>query len=769
MGCGPPANLASHRRAKLPVTNFDLHLLGWHDFQNLCHTVAREVLGQTVMGFVDTNDAGRDGAFYGSWEPAGQESYEGHFVIQAKHTSVPTTSLTPSLIVDELDKVQRLVAEGRCDIYVLMSNARLTGESELAIRNALASRGVKQTLILGASWFNQMISENSRLRMLVPRLYGLGDLTHILDERAYQQASAVLHSMRTDLAKLVRTESYERAAAALEEHGFVLLSGAPMTGKTTIAAELALAAADAFNTRVVTLEDASELADRWNPNERQFFWLDDAFGATQLNSHLASSWQRATPRVKAAIAAGSKFVLTTREYVLRSAWPHLKPGSFPLLEGARVIVDVAHLTTRERRQILYNHLKHGGHDRQYLELLRPHLDTLVSRPGFTPELARRLADPMFTRNMPGPTAASLERFFEQPREMLEAIFQGLNEDGVAALGLIFLGRGWLPSPIQPDDRGLELMERLGASLGGVTQALGALDGSLVSLITRDSVQGWAFAHPTMSDGYTALLRNPELLHLLIDRFSTDALLNQTTCGDVGIENALVIPPHLWPAVMDRLYEPYSGEDAWRHRWRRESYLTRQCVAEFQIAYLERFPDILQSLSEPGLMLEADPQNDFVVALHRNGVLPENVRAQFARRLIDYCIEGVDAAVLWSASLRSLLTGEEASILRQRLRAEVFEHPQNAVREFVSPYDGRDDPGEFSASLDDFADALRREFPGDEQAARAAERIRSMRWEWVTEQGDTSAMDDRSDDSYRAGAGAFVPSSTERSVFDDLVP
>ena len=750
------------------MTSFDLHLLGWHDFQNLCHTVTREVLGQTVAGFVSTNDAGRDGALYGSWEPTGQESYQGHFVIQAKHTSVPTTSLTPSLIADELDKVKRLVDEGRCDVYVLMSNARLTGESELAITKALASRGVQQTLILGATWFNQTISENSRLRMLVPRLYGLGDLTQILDERAYQQASAVLDSMRTDLAKLVRTKSYERAAAALEEHGFVLLSGAPMTGKTTIAAELALAAADAFDTHVVALEDASDLADRWNPNERQFFWLDDAFGATQLNWHLASSWQRATPRVRAAIATGSKFVLTTREYVLRSAWPHLKPGSFPLLEGARVIVDVADLTPEERQQILYNHLKHGGQDSRYLELLRPHLDTLASHRGFAPELARRLADPMFTRNMRWPTASSLERFLEQPREMLEAVFQGLDEDSVAALGLIFLGRGWLPSPIQPDERGLELMERLGASLGGVTQALGALDGSLVSLITRDAVQGWAFAHPTMSDAYAALLRNPELLHLLIDGFSIDALVNQTTCGDVGIENALVIPPQLWPAVMDRLHEPYSGKDAWRHRSRRETYLTRQCVAEFQIAYLERFPDILQSLGEPGLMLDADPQNDFVAALHRSGALPENVREQFAARLINYCVEGIDAGVLWLRDLRSLLTAEEEGVLRQRLRSEVFEHPHRAVHDFLSPYDGRDDPEYFSAPLEDFADALEREFPGDGQAARASERIRTMRGEWLAEQSEPLDEDDRPDDSYRAGASSFVSSSTERSVFDDLV-
>ena len=98
--------------------------------------------------------------------------------------------------------------------------------------------------------------------MLVPRLYGLGDLTQILDQRAYQQARAVLDSMRTDLAKLVRTTTYQGAADALDGFGFVLLTGAPATGKTTLAGELALAAADAFDTRVITLEDAAQFPDR---------------------------------------------------------------------------------------------------------------------------------------------------------------------------------------------------------------------------------------------------------------------------------------------------------------------------------------------------------------------------------------------------------------------------------------------------------------------------------------------------------------------------
>ncbi|MXY35181.1 MAG: hypothetical protein F4052_08705 [Dehalococcoidia bacterium] len=751
------------------MVSFDLHLLGWRDFQQLCHTVTREVLGQTVVSFLDSNDAGRDGAFFGRWRPSDGESYEGNFVIQAKHTALPNKSLTLSLIADELEKAERLVESGLCDVYVLMSNAKLTGESERKIRDAFISRGVKQVLILGDSWFNQTISESGRLRMLVPRLYGLGDLTQILDERAYGQAAAVLDSMRTDLAKLVRTETYERAAQALDEHGFVLLSGAPMTGKTTIAAELALAAADHFQTRVVALQDAAELPERWNPNENQFFWLDDAFGATQLNQYLASSWQRVTPRVKAAIDSGSKFVLTTRDYVLRSAWPHLKPGAFPLLEGARVVVDVADLTPRERQQILYNHLKHGRQDTQFLTQLQPHLDGLASHAGFRPELARRLAEPTFTASMGQPTAPKLERFFEQPLEMLEAIFRGLDTDSQAALGLLFLSQGWLSSPIKPDDRGAELMSRLGASLGGVTRALGALSGSLVTVVTRDSDQGYEFAHPTMADAYARLLREPEFLHLLIGGFTIDALLNQTTCGDMGVENALVIPQHLWPVVMERLGEPDRGPQAWRRRVRREHYLAYQCVADFQLAYFERCPDLLDSLAEPGLMLESDPHNAFVATLHRNGVLPEAARRRFASRLIEFCIEGTDPAVLWASTLRALLNDDEERVLLHRLREEVISDPRNVVKEFTSQHSDSEDPEDFSFPLDQLADALERELPGNVDASAAAARMRDLRMEWVASHKPHRPADATPTETYKAEPSISVPVSTERSVFDDLVP
>lgn len=130
--------------------------------------------------------------------------------------------------------MRKLVADGLCDVYVLMTNAGVSGKQEAQIRSELIGAGAKHVLIYGPTWIEDQIKENTRLRMLVPRVYGLGDLSQILDERAYAQARAVLESLREDLSKVVITDSYRKAVKALDEHGFVLLIGEPAAGKTTM-------------------------------------------------------------------------------------------------------------------------------------------------------------------------------------------------------------------------------------------------------------------------------------------------------------------------------------------------------------------------------------------------------------------------------------------------------------------------------------------------------------------------------------------------------
>ena len=159
---------------------YDLHNLGWHSFQQLCLTIAREIFGQTVESFLDSSDAGRDGAFTGTWRPSQGEALNGRFVIQCKFTSKHDKNLRRSDLKDEVQKTKRLVLGGRCDCYILMTNAGLSGPIAEDIEKIFKGAGVKQVALFGYTWICQTIQGNKRLRMLVPRLYGLGDLSQIL-------------------------------------------------------------------------------------------------------------------------------------------------------------------------------------------------------------------------------------------------------------------------------------------------------------------------------------------------------------------------------------------------------------------------------------------------------------------------------------------------------------------------------------------------------------------------------------------------------------
>lgn len=367
------------------------------------------MLGQTVQSFLDSRDAGRDGAFAGTWQRQESETLTGEFVIQCKFTGKIGHSLLLSELDDEFDKVKRPAQKGLCDIYILLTNAGVSGVREEEVRQLFREAGAKEVLVLGESWISSQIRENKRLRMLVPRVYGLGDLSQILDERAYAQGRVVLELMREDLAKVVVTDAYNRAAASLDKHSFVLLVGEAAAGKTTIASLLAIAAVDQWNASMLKLDDPAKVVEHWNPEEpSQFFWIDDAFGVTQYEEFLVHGWNHALPQVKTMLRSGAKIVMTSRDYIYNRARKDLKEGAFPLIRESQVVIDVQQLTPGEKCQILYNHLKLGQQPRPFRTDIKPYLEQVSLHPRFIPETARRLSDPLFTPRivyrqiLPGP-------------------------------------------------------------------------------------------------------------------------------------------------------------------------------------------------------------------------------------------------------------------------------------------------------------------------------------------------------------------------------
>jgi hypothetical protein len=309
---------------------FDLHVLGWKAFEDLVGCIFGDILGQAVQVFAEGADGGRDAAFRGRWTGTNADvALSGSFCIQCKHTSKPAQRLSMKTVEDELKKVKRLTEKGLCDNYILVTNHQLpAGVSEKA-EEAIVSSGAKVARVFGTEWISKVISESPRLRRLVPRLYGLGDLTQIITHQAYRQAREVLDSIAPDLACFVPTAAYRKCAGGLREHGFVLLLGEPASGKTMIANLMALSAADEWGIETIMISSPGDFSKLWDPDDPgQFLWVDDAFGVTQYDANRVSEWNQLLPKIKAAIRTGARVVFTSRDYIFAAAKQDLKTGDF---------------------------------------------------------------------------------------------------------------------------------------------------------------------------------------------------------------------------------------------------------------------------------------------------------------------------------------------------------------------------------------------------------------------------------------------------------
>lgn len=753
-------------RVQAAEVAYELHSLGWKAFQQLCVTIISEVWGQTVQPFFDSHDGGRDGAFHGSWSPKPGEAFHGSFTVQCKFTSQPSKTLKFSELSDELEKAKRLAARGLADNYFLFTNARLTGTADERVQAAFkAIPGIQQFATYGADRIAGFIRESPRLRMLVPRVYGLGDLSQILDERAYAQAVELLSALGDDLGKFVITDAYQKSAKALVDHGFVILLGEPACGKSTIAAALAVGALDEWSCSTIKVRDADDFVRHSNPNEpKQFFWVDDAFGATQIDWQTTVGWNRAFPHVQAAIRRGAKVVFTSRDYIYRSAQSILKRSALPVIHDSQVVIQVEKISKEEKEQILYNHIRLGTQAPSFKTSVKPFLPFVSDHPGFSPEIARRLGNPAFTQQLKVSKAGLLE-FVARPMELLKEVIQTLDATSRSAIAVVFMRGGFLPSPVSTTSEEENAIRLLGGSASGVRNALNALDGSLLLLVKQDGEYSWRLKHPTIRDAFAALIaENRELLDIYLAGTPVRQLFQEVSSGDVGLEGVKVIVPAdryelFWTRIEEYLAQARADTDSVKR------FFSSRCDRNFLTGFISRNPGFIPSLKVKSY-LGVISDVDLIVRLHTLELLPEEVRTQHVAAIRALAIETPDPDFLRD-QIRPLFSAHEFDDILEDVRSlllpNLFEH----IDRWQDNHDGEEDPEShfylLENALKDYRAALGSDTASveliDAGLLKIGEAIEELRAELPAEPDEES-------DYFRDAAGDRAEEES-RSVFDDV--
>lgn len=744
---------------------YELHTLGWKAFQSLCVTIVGEIWGQSIQSFFDSKDGGRDGAFYGRITLKTEEILEGSFTVQCKFTSKPDKLLNLSSLRDELTKAKRLAAKGLATNYFLFTNHSLTGAQDERLQQAfLAIPGIKHFAAYGRERISQMIRESSRLRMLVPRIYGLGDLSQILDERAYAQAKEVLSSLGEDLAKFVLTDAYRRSAKAIVDHGFVLLLGEPASGKSMIAAALAVGALDEWGCFTLKCRDAHEFIKHYNPHEpKQFFWVDDAFGATQFDWSSAAAWNGVFPAMHAAIRKGARVLFTSRDYIYKSARQHLKESAFPRLRESKVVIHVEDLTKEEREQILYNHVRFGDQTKEFKNKAKPFLAKIAAHPRFKPEIARRLGTQLFTSKLVL-SESGITDFVENPVELLCEIIRTLDPASLAAIALVFMADGFLSSPIEVDEDTSKTIELIGGTPATVRSAFEALEGSLLINSLDEGNYYWRFKHPTIRDAFAIVVsENRELLDVYLRGTPLTKLLREVSCGVEDIEGVkVIIPVNRYAIIVDRMQATWKrfSDDHYALYW----FLANRCDKTFLSRFIEANPDFIGQLVI-GSYLYAVPDVRVLTRLRKLDLLPDENYENAVDAIKELAVDTPDAGFL-TEHIREFLGEDNVQDILEEVKQSLLPKLEQEIWNWRCNYKDSDDPeshfDEFTSALKEYKD----EFAEDLEAATRIETALDSIKETVEELKKEQIQEPDSDD-YRGGSSHENPPEIERSTFEDV--
>lgn len=713
----PPQAIPPARQAQGPWTDLALHTLGWKAFQDLCAHVSEEVLKRPVEVYREAKDGGQDATFL-SRRKKGRKTTD-TATIQCKFSSKADRTLRPGDLQQEERNIASLTAAGLADTYVVMTSMSVPAASAVEIKARLRQLGIQFPHVFGKEFLTRAIRGNVKLRAFVPRVYGLGDLSIILDERRAQQTKALLGHMLPTLKVYVPTQPHVNAIRTLAEHGIVLLLGDPATGKSAIAAILSTIAVEDIRHRCYKADGPEELLDNWNPNEPGgFYWIDDAFGPNQMREDYVDRWIAIMPKVQAAIEGRNRFVLTSRRHIYEAAKPKLGSRNHPLFRDEQAIVNVGRLTQGERRQILYNHVKMGSQSRWWKLQVKPHLDAIASEHSFLPEIARRLADPVYTQHI-STDLRSLLTFVQEPREHLVQTIRELSKPHRAALTLVFLHSGRMPVGAAVPAMQQLVLKHFAVDTEALGQAILELrDSFLVQRVERMK-QYFMFKHPTISDALRTVLGETEgMAELYLRGAKPEAIMTEAIChGESPSQDGVIIPEALSELLADRLSE--AADEPGVNRLLFAFLAQRASDAVFR-ALVAREKGVLARKAY-GLRMHAyDPKVNAHARALSLGLLAPELREDTGYRLEAAIVEDCDTSFLEDDSILGLIQPTRLLKLTRRIREELLESLPAMINQTSQEADLDIEPEDNFADLQSGLEAFKRAFENDEGARQLLE-------------------------------------------------
>lgn len=340
------------------MNTYDLLVLAPSEFEDL----TRDLLQKKLEIFIESFTTGRDQGVDMRYANGKSRSV----VIQAKRYE-EYSDLKKNL-KKEVVKVKALSPSK----YVLSTTVGLTPRNKEEIMEMFSPYILSTEDILGKNDLNNLIGTYSDVEKKYYKLWlsSTNILEKIIHSKIYNQSQFELDTIKDQMKLYVQNDSFKKAIDIVNENKYVIISGIPGIGKTTLSRVLVnhmlVNGAEEFVCINNSIEEGYEY---YKEEKSQVFFFDDFFGTnflkTSLHANAGKSLVRFIEKIKT--SKNKIFILATREYILSQAKSVYEEIGVSNIEIAKCTLDLGVYTKKIRAQILCNHFYFSGVPVEYLQ------------------------------------------------------------------------------------------------------------------------------------------------------------------------------------------------------------------------------------------------------------------------------------------------------------------------------------------------------------------------------------------------------------------
>lgn len=400
------------------MLDYDFKILQPSEFECFSRDLLQAREGIFIESFADGRDKGIDLRFAYSKDKT--------CIVQCKRYK--EWKELKGKLKEEVEKVKRLSPQR----YILTTSVDLTVKQKdevLAMYNPFILSGMD---VLGKKDLNNLLEQNPEIEKNYHKLWlaSTNVLNTIINRATLNWSSFELEKIEKDIRLYVENESLNKALDVLKENHYVVISGIPGIGKTTLARMLVYTMLARGYEEFVYVDDMDTAAKMFSKEKRQIFFFDDFLGANSFVQQSVSFENKLITFIdKVRNSKHTLFILSTREYVLSEAKAHYEKLSMSNIDIAKCTIELEYYTKTIRARILYNHLAEADIPSEYVDVFldKRGYHAIIGHQNFNPRVIESIIKEQIWETIdPNEFANKVKEFFDNPISVWQFAFEKLD-------------------------------------------------------------------------------------------------------------------------------------------------------------------------------------------------------------------------------------------------------------------------------------------------------------------------------------------------------